>query len=112
MSTYFALVHKDAGSAFGIQFPDLPGCFSAADELNDIFRNAEEALALYLADAATLPRSRPLEDLRKDKSLRQELAAGAFLIAVAANRPEATGAASETDNSVTASALSQKSVRK
>ncbi len=43
MSTYFALVHKDAGSAFGIQFPDLPGCFSAADELNDIFRNAEAA---------------------------------------------------------------------
>jgi predicted RNase H-like HicB family nuclease len=82
MSTYFALVHKDSDSAFGIEFPDLPGCFSAADELADVFRNAEVALSLYLSDAATLPRSRPIEVLRSDKTVRGELAAGAFLIAV------------------------------
>ena len=41
MNTYFALVHKDAGSAYGISFPDLPGCFSAADE------DAEVVLDIY-----------------------------------------------------------------
>ena len=31
MNVYFALIHKDSGSAYGVTFPDLPGCFSAAD---------------------------------------------------------------------------------
>ena len=26
-TTYLALVHKDKGSAWGLTFPDLPGCF-------------------------------------------------------------------------------------
>ena len=44
MKTYLALVHKDADSAYGLTFPDLPGCFAAADAEGDILRNAVEAL--------------------------------------------------------------------
>ena len=44
MRTYFALVDKDPDSAFGIRFPDIPGCFSAADSANDVVPNATEAL--------------------------------------------------------------------
>ena len=29
MNTYLALIHKDDDSAYGVSFPDLPGCFSA-----------------------------------------------------------------------------------
>jgi hypothetical protein len=28
MKTFIALVHKDEDSAWGVSFPDLPGCFS------------------------------------------------------------------------------------
>ena len=32
MKIFYGLVHKENDSAFGITFPDAPGCFSAADE--------------------------------------------------------------------------------
>lgn len=36
MKPYIGIVHQDAGSAYGISFPDAPGCFSAADTLDDL----------------------------------------------------------------------------
>lgn len=36
MKYFIAIVHKDADSAFGIGFPDLPSVFSAADEESDL----------------------------------------------------------------------------
>ena len=82
MNTYFALVHKDADSAFGASFPDLPGCFSAADAESDIYREAQTALALYAHDAESLPAARSIAELQSDPAIRAELAGGAFLIAV------------------------------
>src|SRR5688572_20682782 len=45
MPHYVAIV-EDAGpeKAVGIWFPDLPGCFSAGDDIDAALRNAEEAL--------------------------------------------------------------------
>ncbi|RYF06333.1 MAG: ribbon-helix-helix protein, CopG family [Comamonadaceae bacterium] len=40
---YPIYVHKDAGSAYGATFPDFPGCFAAADDLQDLPRAAQEA---------------------------------------------------------------------
>ena len=82
MQTYYAIVHLEDDSAFGISFPDVPGCFSAADDENDVVKHAQEALALYAADLEVLPMARPLHDLRLDAEVRQDLADGAFLIAV------------------------------
>ncbi len=82
MKTYYALVHKDADSAFGITFPDLPGCFSAADDEDEIFAGAQSALALYASDETSLPRARSFSELRADAEVRAEIATGAFLIAV------------------------------
>lgn len=45
---YPAYVHKDKGSAYGLTFPDFPGCFSAADELADLSRMAQEAVEVHL----------------------------------------------------------------
>ncbi len=50
MPNFIALIHKDSASAYGISFPDLPGCFAAADAEADIFDNATEALALNFDD--------------------------------------------------------------
>lgn len=82
MQTYYALVHQETGSAFGISFPDVPGCFSAADEENDVLRNAQEALSLYLADATEVPVARSFRVLRQDPAVKADLADGAFIIAV------------------------------
>ena len=52
MKYFYAIVHKDEDSAFGVTFPDLPGCFSAADEIGEVLPNACDALALWFEDAA------------------------------------------------------------
>ena len=79
MQYFYALVHKDEDSAFGVEFPDLPGCFSAADTIEDVMPNACEALELWFEDAAEVtPKS--LDEIRGNVSA--DLANGAFLIAV------------------------------
>lgn len=55
-------------TAWGVVVPDLPGCFSAGDTLDDAIANAEEAVAAWL-DAAldagmSVPRPSPLDDVR------------------------------------------------
>ena len=79
MRYYYALVHKDDNSAFGVEFPDLPGCFSAADEIGDVVPNAIEALSLWFEDADELEPS-AIEMIRQ--RVADELAQGAFLMMV------------------------------
>lgn len=79
MQYYYAVVHKDPDSAFGVHFPDLPGCFSAADALKDVFPNACEAVELYFEGTEDIV-PRPLDAIREE--VAGDLAEGAFLIAV------------------------------
>jgi predicted RNase H-like HicB family nuclease len=79
MKIFIAVVHKDPGSAYGISFPDVPGCFSAADDLSDVIPNAVEALSLYFDDRP-LPEPRDLDVLRTEAA--PDIAEGAALIAV------------------------------
>lgn len=81
MRAYYALVHKDEDSAFGVQFPDLPGVFSAADTEDEIVANAVEALRLWAEDEP-LPLPSSLEAIRADAEVRRELADGAFIVRV------------------------------
>lgn len=53
---YPIYVHKDEGSAYGVAFPDFPGCFSAADNARDIPRLAQEAVeAHFFGDSESIP---------------------------------------------------------
>lgn len=74
MTHYIAII-EDAGPdlAVGIWFPDLPGCTSAGDDLDEALRNAPEALALYLEDVDTLPRARSLKELKADPEVASDL---------------------------------------
>lgn len=45
---YSVVVHKEQGSCFGITVPDITGCFSAGDTLEEALRNAEEAIYSHL----------------------------------------------------------------
>ena len=44
---YPVYVHKDEGSAFGVTVPDFPGCFSAADDWDELPVKVREAVELY-----------------------------------------------------------------
>lgn len=79
MKYFYALVRKDDDSAFGVEFPDLPGCFSAADELEDVLPNACEALELWFEDAAEVS---PMQLDQIKARVASDLAMGAFLVAV------------------------------
>ncbi len=81
MHYYIAIVHKDEDSSFGISFPEVPGVFSAADDIAELIPKAAEALALYAEDE-DLPAPRGLEEVRRDPEVAASLEAGAFLVAV------------------------------
>lgn len=74
------MVHKDADSAFGVQFPDLPGCFSAADAIEDVIPNAVEALSLWFEDGDEAVAPASIEAVRA--AAASDLAEGAFLVMV------------------------------
>lgn len=81
MKYFIAIVHKDADSAFGIGFPDLPSVFSAADEESDLTAHAIEALRLWAEDSA-LPEPSSYDDVIAREDVRRELSEGAFLIRI------------------------------
>ena len=64
----------DAKHAYGVAVPDLPGCFSAGDTLDEAITNAQEAILLHLEDATDSSRAPPvasaLEALRRRKEWR------------------------------------------
>jgi predicted RNase H-like HicB family nuclease len=78
MPHYVAIV-EDAGpgKAVGPWFPDLPGCFSAGDDLNEALKNAEEALYLYAQalshEGRALPSPRSLSAMRDDPAVASDL---------------------------------------
>lgn len=58
----------DDQTAFGVAVPDMPGCFSAGDTLDEAIHNAEEAAAAWIEatlDAgAAIPAPSSLESIR------------------------------------------------
>ena len=81
MDHYFAVVHKDEDSAWGVWFPDVPGCFAAADLLEGVVPAAAEALSLWMEDEVA-PVPRAIEAIRALADVARDLAEGAFLLAV------------------------------
>lgn len=69
---------------FAISFPDLPGCVTCADAMEDVLKNAAEAKKVWLEaaleDGLLIPEPNELEDysgqfkLRIPKSLHRQLA--------------------------------------
>jgi len=77
--TYYIAIVEDAGpdKAAGLWFPDLPGCFSAGEDIDEALQNAAEAAALYaeaLVDKGkSLPAPRALSALRLDPAIADDL---------------------------------------
>lgn len=61
---YPVYVHKDPESAYGVTFPDFPGCFSAADDLGALPRLAQEAVELHFeGEDVEIPPPTAIEEL-------------------------------------------------
>lgn len=76
-----AIVHHNEGSAFGLTFLDLPGCFAAVDSWDEISAAAAEALDLWFED---MPSGQPasLSEIRARPEVARERKAGADLLPV------------------------------
>ena len=71
LASYIALIHKDAGSDYGVSFPDLPGCVSAGSTLDEARVMAAEALALHIEGLQefgdAVPEPSTLQDIMADQ---------------------------------------------
>ena len=53
MITYVAHIWQDTNGTYSVEFPDLPGCFSWGETLEEAQAMAKEALSGYLEGLAT-----------------------------------------------------------
>jgi predicted RNase H-like HicB family nuclease len=47
---YPIIMHTENHRVFGVTVPDLPGCFSVGDSIEEAIDNAHEAIMLYIED--------------------------------------------------------------
>ncbi|MDP3400359.1 MAG: type II toxin-antitoxin system HicB family antitoxin [Brevundimonas sp.] len=61
---YMGVVERGLNGSFGVYFPDLPGCVSAADTFEETVAGGQEALELHLdgmrEDGLTIPEPSPV----------------------------------------------------
>lgn len=78
MTHYVAIVEEEEGKAVGVWFPDLPGCVSAGDTLDEAMQNAAEALELWaeakVESGQKIPPPRSLTELKTDSEVVPDLA--------------------------------------
>ena len=55
MKRYYPVVFTKEDVGFSTAAVDLPGCFSEGDTLEEAYANTQDAIGLYLEDAAELP---------------------------------------------------------
>lgn len=69
---YPVYVHLgDEKHAHGVVMPDFPGCFSGADEWEDLPRRIQEAVEVYFeGEDLEIPAPTPLEQVARDPEYR------------------------------------------
>lgn len=81
MRYYIAIVHQEGDSAYGLTFPDLPGCFAAADSWDAIPAAATDALDLWFEDQPdVLPSS--LDQIGRHPDIIKAPGSGAIILPV------------------------------
>ncbi|MBE7470037.1 MAG: hypothetical protein DPW09_05620 [Anaerolineae bacterium] len=62
---YPVVIHKDPQSDYGVSMPDLPGCFSAGETLDEALTQVVEAIECHLegilADGEPIPPPQEIE---------------------------------------------------
>jgi predicted RNase H-like HicB family nuclease len=85
MARYVALIDGKAG-AYGVVFPDLPGCTAMGKTVDQAIANAAEALRDWIEvkkeHGKEPPLPLPIEKLRRRADVAQAIGSGATLAAV------------------------------
>jgi predicted RNase H-like HicB family nuclease len=85
--TYFALIHRSEAGAFGVSFPDLPGCVALGDSFEEAANEARIALRLHLAglheDGEVIPAPRSFEELERDPAFLEDRSDALALVQIA-----------------------------
>ncbi len=83
---YVAVIEKEPDSAFGVWFPDVEGCFSAGDTLDEAVANAAAALRQHAEATESagrrVPPARSIDEVRADEDVIVAVEGGAVLFAV------------------------------
>ena len=62
---YPVVIHKDPASDYGVTVPDLPGCFSAGETIDEALSEVVEAIEIHLEgmliDGDSLPSPSSIE---------------------------------------------------
>jgi predicted RNase H-like HicB family nuclease len=90
MAVIVALIHGKVG-AYGISFPDFPGCVSGGRTLDEAIRRGRETLASHvafmLAEGEVLPSIRDLDAIQADTEVAPVIADAALVTAVELDLP-------------------------
>jgi predicted RNase H-like HicB family nuclease len=85
MTHYVALIDGREG-AYGIAFPDCPGCTAMAATLDDVAEEGTKALREWmvdrLAEGVAAPVARPLSEVVTSRVIRKALNEGAVAVAI------------------------------
>jgi predicted RNase H-like HicB family nuclease len=78
MPHYVAIIEDNGpDEAVGIWFPDLPGCISGGDDVEEALESAPEAIAFYAQelteDGRELPPPRTLDELKADPEFADDI---------------------------------------
>jgi predicted RNase H-like HicB family nuclease len=83
---YVAVIEKESDSAFGVWFPDVEGCFSAGETIEEAVANAAGALRQHAeaieSAGRRAPPARPIDDVLLDEDVAASIETGAVLFAV------------------------------
>ena len=87
MSAYYvAVIEKEPNSAFGVWFPDVEGCFSAGETVEEAVGNAAAALRQHVESVESagqaVPTARSIDDVLGDADVTASIEGGAVLFAV------------------------------
>lgn len=71
---YPVVIHKDKDSDYGVTVPDLPGCFSAGETMEEALESAQEAILCHaeglMMDGEPVPPPTSIEAHRADDDYR------------------------------------------
>lgn len=85
MTRYTVVIDGKPG-AYGVAFPDLPGCVAMGRSVDQALDHAGDALRDWVevteAHGETIPPPRTVEELRTDPEVIEALTEGAFLASV------------------------------
>jgi predicted RNase H-like HicB family nuclease len=90
MAIIVALVHGEKG-AFGVSFPDFPGCVSGGATISEALRRAPEALASHIEAVAeegyAMPEIRELDVIKADSKFAEDFSDAVMTAAVDVELP-------------------------